>query len=130
MQVRDSLNTLSCGKVDSAMVLLTMNRLLAFDTNMISYNIHKYYRDLGWCYYLLGNTRNDTSLIRTASHLYDQALYHHPNWGNVLWDKSFFAYHYYHDCEEGKYYLDRYKKATRRKYWNKEQIALLTKNCP
>ena len=129
MQFRDSLTTLSCGKADSLTVIKTLAKLEAFDTNRVSENIQQYYRDLGWCYYLLSLTRNDTALIRSASKCYDKALFHDPNYVVVLWDKSFFSYYFYNDCDMGKYYLDRYKKATPRKYWNKRQMKMITQKC-
>lgn len=127
--IRDSLTKLSCGKMDSSTVFNTKIKLETFDTALISSNIAMYYHDLGWCYYRIYGYTKDTSFIAMMSASYDKALSHNPNYGSVLWDKSFIHYFFYNDCQKGKYYMDRYKKVTRKKYWNHEQMKLFAENC-
>lgn len=126
---KDSLTQLSCIVMDSMTVIETRKNLESFDTSLIESNIDMYYHDLGWCYYMLYFHTKDTAYIRMASLTYDKALYHNPNNSKALWEKSFYNYFFYKDCIKGKYFMDRYKKSTRKKYWNKEQIRLLSAKC-
>ncbi len=126
--IRDSLTTLSCTPVDSLTLYQTIARLEAFDTNTISQHIELYYKDLGWCYYRLQMKTKDPKYFEMAINSFEKALYHKPDYSTVLWDNSF-CYYFLGNCEKGKMYMDRYKKATRRKYWNREQIQRISKRC-
>lgn len=127
--LKDSLSQLSCTVMDSMTLIETRKNLESFDTSLIASNIDMYYNDLGWCYYMLYPCTKDTAYIRKSSLAYDKALYHNPNNSKALWQKSFYNYFFYKDCIKGKYFMDRYKKSTRKKYWNKEQIRLLSEKC-
>jgi hypothetical protein len=127
--MHDSFTQLSCGPVDSLTLVNTRIKLETYDTNSVSSNIDMYYHDLGWCYYRFYLMTLDTSYIRMASVSYDKALAHNPKYAVVLWDKSFISYFFYKDCKKGKYYMDRYKKLTRKKYWDREQMKRFSHGC-
>ncbi len=128
-EIRDTVFKITCGKVDSMQAVNRRISLENFDTNSVTSNIKLYYSDLGWTYYLLCLHTEDTAFIRPACRAYTKALYHDPKYSAALYHLSFFNYYFYKDCIKGKYYMDRYKKATRKKYWQNEQIKSLVKRC-
>ncbi|CAN5380481.1 hypothetical protein BH09BAC5_BH09BAC5_15200 [soil metagenome] len=126
--VRDSLSVLSCGKVDSSEVVNTRNRLENFDTTQISKNIYLYYRDLQWCYYRSYLVSKDSTFIDQSIINGKKSLITQPYYTPALWDITF-CYFLENDCENGKYYLEEYKKSIDKKYRQQDQINRITAKC-
>ena len=57
-----------------------------------------------------------------------KALYYNPESSKALWNLAF-AHTMNGECDMGKSYMEKYKLATKKKYWDEEQIRLLFERC-
>jgi hypothetical protein len=127
-KIQGSLMTLSCGPIDSLTLFQTKARLVAFDTSTVSKNIQLYHYDLGMCYYVLYARSNNKSYLGKAISSLENAVYHQSSYSAALWNLALCNY-FLKDCSNSKYYLERYKKVTRRKHLQNDQIKLISKGC-
>ena len=128
LDIRDSLTSLTCGKQDRYLVNRTIMKLEAFDTNLLSKNIQEYYYDLGYAYYVQYAFTNDTNLLRKSIQTFEKAIFHKPKFSMALWNIAL-AYHFLNNCPKSLYYLNRHKKATPKKRWQKDQFSSIEKKC-
>jgi hypothetical protein len=128
-QVQTQYSTLSCGSVSDSVLAATRRKLESVDTAAFAKNIHLYYRDLGWCYYIYYGKTADISYIGRATTCYKKALFHEPKYSSCLFDLALFNYIIYKDCIKGKEYLERYKRSITRRYWDKEEFKHMENSC-
>lgn len=126
--LQDSLTTLTCGKQDIELVNQTVLKLEAFDTNLLCKNIQQYYYDLGYAYYIQYAFTNDTNRLRKSIQTLEKAICHKPKYSAALWMLSL-NYHFLNNCPKSLYYLNRHKKVTPKKRWDKEQFGFIEKKC-
>jgi hypothetical protein len=117
-----------CGPQDSSIVNTSIRNLLALDTSRINKNMHMYYEDLGQCYWKKSGGEDGQHYIQMSIEATSKALYHQPESSKALWNLAF-AYTMNNDCDKGKMYIERYKLATKKKYWDEEQMRLLFEKC-
>ena len=127
-EIRDSLTSLTCGKQDKELVNRTVIKLEAFDTNLLKKNIQQYYYDLGYAYYIQYAFTNDTNRLRKSIQTLEKAINHKPKYSVALWMLSL-DYNFLNNCPKSLYYLNRHKKATSIKRWDKEQFCFIEKKC-
>lgn len=127
-EIRDSMTSLTCGKQDKELVGRTVIKLEAFDTNLLKKNIQQYYYDLGYAYYIQYAFTNDTNRLRKSIQTLEKAICHKPKYSAALWMLSL-NYHFLNNCPKSLYYLNRYKKATPKKRWMKDQFTFIEKKC-
>ncbi len=127
-EIRDSLTSLTCGKQDKELVNRTVIKLEAFDTNLLKKNIQQYYYDLGYAYYIQYAFTNDTNRLRKSIQTLEKAINHKPKYSVALWMLSL-DYNFLNNCPKSLYYLNRHKKATSKKRWDKEQFCFIEKKC-
>ena len=127
-KIRDSLTSLTCGKQDKELVNRTVLKLEAFDTNLLRKNIQQYYYDLGYAYYIQYAFTNDTNRLRKSIQTLEKAINHKPKYSVALWMLSL-DYNFLNNCPKSLYYLNRHKKATSKKRWDKEQFCFIEKKC-
>lgn len=128
LRYRDNLTNLSCEYVDSLTLIQTLERLENFDTAQISKNIHLYYKDFGWCNYMLFLRLKDYKYLSKAIELYDKALFHKPHYTLVLWDNSLCNL-LAGNCLRGRQLMHEYIKVARKKDQDKAQIDLALGLC-
>lgn len=112
---KDRLSTLSCGIVDTSVVLSEREKLMKFDTTIVKTNIAQYYRDLSWNYYthyvhVQRKEGNYPSIILNQAIHYGYkcaAMRVHENDMHDLVHMLFLA----KECEKGKIELEKFKRA-------------------
>jgi len=119
---------MSCGAVDSGIVNTSIRNLLALDTSGIMKNMHMYYEDLGQCYWKMSGGEDGPHYLQLSINATSKALYHDPKSSKALWNLAF-AHTLMGDCDKGRSYIEQYKFATRKKYWDEDQIRLLLERC-
>ena len=126
--IRFSLFLLPCGTPDSFSVMKSIQNLESFDTTQIGKHMNEYYTDLAICYFLLSNGKESQYYLNASNKANRSALYHKSDDSKALWNCAF-GYYRLDDCDTGKNYMDLYKKHTKEKYWDKEEMTNLEKRC-
>ncbi|HQW01268.1 MAG TPA: hypothetical protein PLV75_08635 [Saprospiraceae bacterium] len=127
-KLRPSVLVTACGVQDSSIVNTSIRNLLALDTSGIIKNMHMYYEDLGQCYWMKSGGKDGQHYLQLSIEVTNKALYHQPESSKALWNLAF-AHTMMGDCEKGRSYIEKYKLATRKKYWDEDQIRLLLERC-
>jgi len=128
MTLRPSIMMMTYRAVDSVALDTSLRGLISIDTNMITKNLYIYYEDLGQCYWVLSQGKMGSMYLEKSIETTLKALYHKPNATTALWNLSF-AYRFNGDCDTAKYYMERYKQFTRKKFWYEDQERLLFAHC-
>ena len=125
---RKGLTKLSCMPADSFSVVQACSELLSIDTSLFDKNLNLYYSDLGWSYYRLFLHTQDTTHIKSAIDYCLMSDYHKPGVSTTYWQLAF-LYYLTKDCLKGRHYLEKYKRVTKKTYWQREQMKLMRKKC-
>ncbi len=128
-KIRNSLTSITCGKNDTLTVITAKQKLESLDTSRINKNIYLYYSDLASSYLLLYIRNKDSVFLFKTIENYKKSLFHKSKYSKAYWQLSFCYYFLLSDCDNGKYYLTRYKKVEKEKYWDLEQIKMLVAKC-
>ncbi len=128
-KIRNSLTSITCGKNDTLTVITAKQKLESLDTNSINKNLYLYYSDLATSYLLVYMRNKDSVFLFRSIENYKKSLFHKSNYPKAYWQLSFCYYFLLGDCDNGKYYLIRYKKVEKQKYWDMEQIKMLISKC-
>ena len=128
-KIRNSLTSITCGKNDTLTVITAKQKLESLDTNSINKNLYLYYSDLATSYLLFYIRNKDSVFLYKSIENYNKSLFHKSNYSKAYWQLSFCYYFFLRDCDKGKYYLTRYKKVEKEKYWYMEQIKMLVAKC-
>ena len=128
MTLRPSVMMYTCRAIDSIALNTSLHNLVELDTNKIAKNLHIYYEDLGQCYWILSQGQMGSFYINKAIEATLKALYHKPDATTALWNLSF-AYTFNGDCTTGKYYMEKYRQHSKKKYWYEDQERMLFQHC-
>jgi hypothetical protein len=128
-KIRNSLTSITCGKNDTLTVITAKQKLESLDTSNINKNIYLYYSDLATSYLLIYMRNKDSVFLFKSIENYNKSLYHKSKYPKAYWQLSFCYYFFLRDCDKGKFYLTRYKKVEKEKYWDMEQIKMLVAKC-
>ncbi len=118
----------ACGTQDSSVVNTSIRNLLALDTSGIKKNMHMYYEDLGQYYWKKSGGEDGQYYLQLSIEASSKALYHDPKSSKALWNLAF-AHTMMSNCEKGRIYIQQYKLATKKKYWDEDQMRLLFEKC-
>ena len=128
MKLRPSVMIFSSKAIDANALDSSFQSLILLDTNKITKNLYVYYEDLGQCYWVLSQGKMGSAYLLKSIEMTLKALYHKPNATTALWNLSF-AYRFNGDCQTAKYYMERYKQLTKKKYWYEDQERILFAHC-
>lgn len=128
LDIRDSILIQTCGGKDTTTVHNSLSNLESLDVSLLRKNIHQYYQDLGARYWLLSGSRENAGYMDLAIDAYRKAFTHNPKSSTALYSLSFISFVKL-DCNQGKYYMGLYKKATPKRYFNPELEKLSQTNC-
>lgn len=128
LEIRDSLNFMSCGVQKIADIEKTKNNLESLDTTLLSANIDVYYYDLGMCYclYYQYNKFEKYSLLSISS--FKKAIHHNPENPSAYTNLAL-SYYFLDDCTNCLLYLDLYKENIPETNWDNEQLNSLYELC-
>ncbi len=127
-KLRSTVLVTVCGPQDSSIVNRSIRNLLALDTSGIKKNMHMYYEDLGQCYWKKTGGEDGQHYLQMSIETTRKALFHDPQSSKALWNLAF-AHTMNGDCDMGRSYIEKYKLATKKKYWEEDQIRLLFERC-
>lgn len=127
-KLRPTVMVMTCGALDSGIVNTSLRNLLALDTSGIKKNMYMYYEDLGQCYWLKSGGEEGSYYLKLSIATTRKALYHSPESSKALWNLAF-AHTMNGDCDMGRSCIEQYKLATKKKYWDEDQIRLLFERC-
>lgn len=125
---RPSVMVMNCGVVDTTTLNTSIRNLLALDTNLLTKNMNMYYEDLGLCYWVKSGGNVESEYLQLSIVTTQKALHHNPTSTKAFWSLAF-GYTFAGNCERGKYYMEKYKQFTKKKYWDLEQEQQLFANC-
>lgn len=128
MSLRPSVMMYTSRAIDSIALNTSLQYLVELDTNRITKNLYIYYEDLGQCYWILSQGQKGSFYIIKSIEVTHKALYHKPDATTALWNLSF-AYTFNGDCVAGKYYMEKYRHYSKKKYWYKDQERMLFQHC-
>ena len=128
MILRPSVMVMTCGPQDTNLVNTSIRNLLALDTTLLRKNMSMYYEDLGLCYWVKSGGNIESEFLQISIVTTRKALHHNPSSTKAFWSLAF-GYTFAGDCERGKYYMEKYKQFTKKKYWDPEQERQLFANC-
>ena len=128
LDIRDSILIITCGEKNSTTLTESIYNLESLDILRLSKNLHQYYQDLGIRYWLMSGSDKNSLYTDRALDSYQNALLHNPKSTNALYNLSFISL-VKHDCDRGKYYLDQYKKHTRKKYLDPQLEKMVMIKC-
>lgn len=127
-KLRPTVLVTTCEANDSSVVNTSIRNLLVLDTSTIKKNMHMYYEDLGQCYWKKSGGDDGNHYLQLSIEATQKALYHQPESSKALWNLAF-AHTMMGDCDKGRSYIEQYKLATKKKYWDEDQIRLLFEKC-
>lgn len=127
-KIRPTVLITACGANDSNMVNTSIHNLLALDTSGIKKNLHMYYEDLGQCYWKKSGGEDGQHYLQLSIEATSKALYHQPESSKALWNLAL-AHMINGNCDMAKNYIEQYMQATKKKYWQEDQIKLLFERC-
>lgn len=127
LQTRNNLVRTTCSAINQDTTELTFQNLMTIDSAKITNGLGDYYYDLGMTYFDKAYFFDQKEFIPLMISSFENCIITDKKRSLAYWN---LAIHYSGNkqYELASAYLEKYKKYCKKKYWDKDQIALIEKS--